>query len=812
MRPQSLVDDLGKDLTYAARTLRNAPSFTMTALLSIALGIGASTAIFSVINAVLLRPLPYENPDWLILADAPVSNAYFFDLRDGTRAAFDDLAAIMVFRAVVPREDGTAERIGKGLITTNFFHLLGAPMAVGRDFSEADGVPKGAPPSPFPPPEGSVAILSYEYFQRRYGGDPNVIGRTLLGTGGTGPQIVGVLKPGFTLFVPASITTQPSVDVWIANDRGYDEQNRGELMLHVIGRLNPTVTLDQAQSQVDRVAATWGPDRMLVHLDLWRKELVDEVRPALLALMAAVTFLFLVACANTGNLLLVRMSLRQRELAVRAALGARMGRLIRQMLTEALVLSGIGTLLGLGLAWVGIRVLVRLAPSNLPRLDSTSIDWRVLLFSASCGILGATILGMLPSSGFARSDLMQILRSAGRSGYLGTSSFIRSAVVIAEVAMAFVLLVGSGLMFRSFVELLHVNPGYDPHGLLTFLTVGDVKDVAPERRLAFLRELEDRLRAIPGVESVGGATGLPLHAVGPPDGVPWSAEQVPADPLRRVDIGTILPGYFETLHSRMLEGRTFTEADNTSGQKLAVIDQSLAEKVFPHQSALDRLVCVYIPDPTWLRVIGVVEHQRLHTLADRGREQIFVTDGFWGIGISRHWALRTAGEPERYAAIVRSTIAKFAPGRLAITDMQTMDTTMNREQAGTRFDLLLIGLFATIAGLLAAIGLYGVVASAVRQRTSEIGLRIALGAEPSGVVKLVIVQGLTLGAIGIGIGLVASAGLTRIMTSMLVGIQPTDPATYAVMSALFFLVTAMACWVPARRVGSIDPMVALREE
>src|SRR5580704_2463116 len=374
MRPQNLVDDLGKDLAYAARTLRNAPSFTITALLTIALGIGASTAIFSVINAVLLRPLPYENPDRLILADAPVSNAYFFDLRDGTRAAFDDLAAVMVFRAVVPREDGTAERIGKGLITTNFFHMLGAPIMVGRDFTEADGVPKGALPSPFPPSEGSVAILSYEYFQRRYGGDANVIGRTLRGTGGTGPQIVGVLKPSFKMFVPASISTQPGVDVWIPNDRGYDEQNRSELMLHVIGRLKSTVTVDQAQAQVDLVVATWGPDRMQVHLDLWQKELVEEARPALLALMAAVTLLFFVACANTGTLLLVRTSLRQRELAVRAALGARMGRLTRQMFTEALLLSGLGTLLGVGFAWLGVRVLVRLAPSNFPRLDSTSID------------------------------------------------------------------------------------------------------------------------------------------------------------------------------------------------------------------------------------------------------------------------------------------------------------------------------------------------------------------------------------------------------------------------------------------------------
>jgi predicted permease len=812
MRAMNLIDDLVKDIAYAVRTLGNVPTFTAAVVLTIALGIGAGTAIFSVVNAVLLRPLPYQNPERLVLGDDPVSNAYFFDLRDGTGAAFDDLAAIMVFRAIVPREDGTAERIGKGFITTNFFHMLGAQIVFGRDFTEADGIPNGPPPPPFPPSEGSVAILSYEYFQRRYGADPDVIGRKLLGTGGTGPQIVGVLRPGFMLFLPDSVGSQPNVDVWIANDRGYDEQNRAELMLNVIGHLKPTVTLAQAQSQVDRVTATWGPDRMRVHLDLWRKALVDEVRPALLALMAAVMLLFLVACANTGNLLLVRTSLRERELAIRTALGARIGRLTRQMLTEAVLLSGLGTLLGVALAWLGIRGLVRLAPSNLPRLDSTSIDWCVLLFSASCGILGSIILGMLPSLCVARSNVMQILRSAGRIGHLGAGRFVRSAVVIAEVALAFVLLIASGLMFRSFVELLHVSPGYDPHGLLTFLTVGDAKNVEPGRRLAFLHELEDRLRSIPGVRSVGGATGLPLHVVGPPDGIPWSAERIPAGPERRVDIETVLPGYFETLHARILQGRTFTEADNANGQKVAVIDQSLAERVFPNQSALDQRICVYIPDPTWLTVIGVVEHERLHSLADRGREQIFVTDGFWGIGISRHWALRTEGNPEKYVTIVRSEIAKFAPGRLAITEMQTMDTTVNQQQAGTRFDLLLLGLFAMVAAMLATVGLYGIVSSAVRQRTAEIGLRIALGAERGGVVRLVIGQGLTLSAAGIGIGLVASAGLTRVMGSMLVGIKPTDPATYVLMSGLFFLVTAMACWVPARRAGGIDPMVALREE
>jgi hypothetical protein len=336
---------------------------------------------------------------------------------------------------------------------------------------------------------------------------------------------------------------------------------------------------------------------------------------------------------------------------------------------------------------------------------------------------------------------MQILRGTRWSARWGTRGYLRPAVVIAEVATAFVLLVGAGLMFRSFIELLHVDPGYDPHGVLTFLTVGDAKDVEPERRLAFLRELEDRLRSIPGVRSVGGATGLPLHAVGPPDGIQWSSEQVPAGPERRADIETVLPGYFETLQSRILQGRAFTEADNTGAQKVAVIDQSLAEKVFPNQSALDRRICVYIPDPTWLRVIGVVEHQRLHTLADLGREQIFVTDGFFGIGISRHWALRTSGDPEQYVALVRSEIAKFAPGRLAITDMQTMDTTVRREQTGTRFDLLLIALFALTAALLSAVGLYGVVSSAVRQRTAEIGLLIALGAGQGNAVRLVINKG-----------------------------------------------------------------------
>jgi len=812
MRHTNVLRDFLQDLAYTARILKNAPTYSVIVILTIALGTGATTAIFSVVNAVLLRPLPHKNSNRLVLSDYPISNADFFDLRDGSKSAFDDLAALMVFRAIAPHEDGSAERIGKGQVTTNFFRMLGAHVVVGRDFNEPDGVSNGPPPPPFPPAEGSVAILSYDYFQRRYGADRNIIGRRLLANTGSGPEIVGVLSPDFKVVLPTDVTSERSVDVWIPNDRGYDEEHRGDLMLYVVGRLKPEITVTQAQSQVDRITEMWGHDGPKVRFFSWRKLLVNEVRPALLTLMAAVVLLFLVACANTGNLMLVRTFSREREFAIRTALGARRGRLTRQMLTEALLLCSLGTFLGIVLASVGIHTLIEAAPSNLPRMDSTSVDWRVILFSGFCGIFGSALVGMLPSSYFARSRLMQTLRSSGRSRQLSATGFVRSGVVIAEIAVAFVLLLGSGLMFRSFVQLLHVSPGYDPQGLLTFLTIGNAKDVPDEQRISFLRNLEDRLRSIPGVQSVGGATGLPLHVVGPPDGIQWSAEQIPADPNRRVDLETVLPGYFEALHSRVLEGRTFSEADNANGQGLAVIDQSLARNAFPNQSAVDRRICVYIPDPTWLRIIGVVEHQRLHTLAHTGPEQIFVTDGFSGIGISRQWALRTAGDPEKYASLVRSEIAKFAPGRLAITEMQTMNATTKSEQTGTRFSAVLIGLFAVVAAFLSVVGLYGVVSSTVRQRTAEIGLRIAFGAEPSSVVRLMIGQGLILGTIGIGIGLLASFWLTSFMSSMLVGIHPTDSTTYTLVSASFLLVSVIACWVPARRAGVINPLAALHED
>ncbi|HLJ48317.1 MAG TPA: ABC transporter permease [Bryobacteraceae bacterium] len=787
--------DLRQDLAYAARMLRKAPAFAATAVVTIALGIAASTAIFSVTDAILLRPLPYKNPGRLVLASDFFSNARFFDLRNATSGVFEDTSSIMVFRAIVPREDGTAERINKGLVSTSFLSMLGAHVVFGRDFTDADGKPHGVTPPPFPPPEGSVAILSYEYFQRRYGADRSVLGRHMMGANGTGPEIVGVVEPGFKLILP----DRPNPEVWIANDRGYDAPNRDALMLQVVAHLRHGVTPDTA--------------RAYTRVGLWQSTLVNEVRPAILAIFGAVIFLLLIACANVANLLLVRVSLRDHEIAVRSALGARAGRLTRQLLAEAVLLCGLGTSFGVALAWIAVREILVLAPADLPRLQSASIDWRVLAFSALAGLVESAVLGLLPAWRAIRSGIMDVIRGSERSSQRPSGGLLRSAVIVGEVALSFVLLIGSGLMVRSFLELRRVNPGYDPHGLLTFLPVGDAHDFQrPQRRIGFLLALEDRLRAIPGVQSVGAATGLPLHTAGSAIGIQWGTDRIPADPFRNADLPTVLPGYFETLRSRVVEGRTFSEVDNLEQRPLAVIDQQLAAKAFPNQSAIGKRLFVRVPDPQWLEIIGVVEHQRLGSLVDPGRDQIFMSDGCWGIGISRHWALRTNGDPENLAPLVRDAIARFAPGRLAITEMQTMDTTVQQAQTATRFQLLLIAIFAAISALLAAVGLYGVLASAVRQRTPEIGVRMALGATPATIFKLVIGRGLALSSAGIVVGIVAAAVLTRAISSMLVGVKPTDPATFAAIAVLFLLIAALSSWVPAHRAAALDPITALRDE
>ncbi|MDR3701353.1 MAG: ABC transporter permease [Candidatus Sulfopaludibacter sp.] len=820
-----------RDLAYAVRTLRKSPVFFIAATGTIALGIGASTAIFSVTNAVLLQPLPYKDPDRLVLAcgdmrkrnvkDFPWSNAEFFDFRDFAKSTFEQFAAVRTGRATIPREDGTSEQVRTAAITPNFFPMMGGRIVLGRDFAESDGTPQPVPPPNQPvgaaPPRLPVAaVLSYSYFQHRYGGNPSILGRTLFAGG---PQIVGVLAPGFELLFPADADMEQSPDYWISARLSYDAAQRTNVSWRVIGRLRPGVTLGRAQAEADAASiAEQKTDTILrtadfhARLEPLQAHLVSAVRPAILALMGAVIFLLLIACANVGNLMLVRVSLRERELAVRTALGGSWLRLVRQMLVESLVLASVGTALGVALAAFGIHELRRIAPASLPRLDSIRLDPVALAFSVVAGLAAAILFGLLPALRSARSDVITVLRASGRTSNLGGARVLRNSVVVVEVALSFVLLIGSGLMFRSFLALQKIDPGFDPHRVLTFQVFAPGGPSTPQQRAASQQQLHDRLAALPGVQAATASFPFPLTGNFSP--IRWGLEPALADPSKyqAADWQVVQPGYFAAMRTPILEGREFADADNVPGRLYVMVDQVLAGKAFPHQSAVGKRILTRLitPEPQWVEIIGVTAHQRQSSLADPGREQIYFTDGFLGYGANR-WALRTAGDPARYVGQVRTEIARFNP-KMLVTDLEPMDAVVEKAQASTRFSLLLIGVFAGVAVLLAGVGLYGVLATVVRQRTAEIGVRMALGAAPGSIFSLVVGQGMRLSAAGIAAGLVAALALTRVMTTMLVGVKATDPVTYAAMASLFFAVAALACWIPAWRASALDPTAALRDE
>jgi predicted permease len=826
-----------RDLSVAARVLGKSPVFALTAMLTIALGVGASTAIFSVTNAVLLRPLPYRDPDRLVVActdmrkrnvrDFPISNANFIDLREGTKSAFEDIAGVFTFPLTLQREDGTVEQANAAIVTINIFGLLGGGIAYGRDFNDDDAVPNppappGAQQGPPPPRLPLHAILSYEYFKRRYGGDPSVLGHSMQIAGPRAPTpiIVGVLQPDFHLYFPPDAQVISAPDIWIANRLGYDAANRMGVSNRVIGRLLPGVTPEKAQAESEKVTATeraqfpiLGTADYHIRVEPMRQHMVAEARPAILALMGSVIFLLLVACANVANLLLVRASLRNRELAVRAALGASRWRLMSPILAEAVWLATLGTLGGLVLAWVGIRELRALAPAELPRLDTITIDTSVLAFTALAGLAAAILFGMTPALRASRPRLMNVLRGISRNTGLGTGSVMRSVIVTAEVALSFVLLVGSGLMFRSFLDLQRIDPGFDSRNLLTFVLNGNNGATTPEANGAFIRQVEERLGSIPGVKSVGGSVPFPLAGGFNP--IRWGKEEALADPskFQAADTQVVTPGYFETMRTPLMAGRTFTEADNTTDRRLIMIDDVLAKKAFPGESAVGKRILIRLktPEPEAMEIIGVVGHVRQTSLSIPGREQVYFTDGYAGPGAVNSWALRVGGNPAQFENQVRATMKEVSP-RLLVSDLQPVDELVSKAQAQTTFSLLLIGVFSVVAGVLASVGLYGVLSTAVRQRIPEIGVRMALGAGRSSIFRLIVGQGLGLSAIGVIIGIVAALLLTRLMTTMLVGVKPTDPLTFLSMVLLFLIIATAASWIPANRAAAVDPNQALREE
>jgi putative ABC transport system permease protein len=822
-----------RDLLYAARTLRRSPVFAATAILTIALGIGAGTAIFSVANAVLLQPLPYKDPNRLVFVlsdmrtrnvkDFPVSHADFLDLRTQTASVFEEVGAVNTNRATVPRADGASEQIRFASVSTNFFPMMGARLALGRAFQEADGLPQ---PAPQPNGAGAPArlpatvVLSYDYWQRRFAGSRDILNKPLPGLAQGNNIVVGVLSPGFELLFANDANIEPVPDIWIAARIPYDTANRNNVTWRVVARLRRGATVEQAQSAVNlyaaemrRINSVKNTAGFQVRVEPMQKHVVEAVRPALITLMGAVIFLLLIACANVANLLLVRASLRERELAVRTALGGSWWRLMIQMLAEALLLAICGGAAGLALAAFALGELRRLAPANLPRLETIAIDPAAIAFATLAALVAAAIFGTVPGWRAARPDVAQVLRGSGRTAGLGAAGWLRSGVVVAEVALCFVLLIGSGLMFRSFLELQRIQPGFDPRHLLHVQILGGRANQQPADRAAFERRLQTTLAAIPGVK--GATAGLFFPLTGGYSPIRWGTEAAAGDPGKflAADFQVVLPGYFETVGTPLLAGRTFTDADNTPGRKFVIVDQALAAKAFPAGNAVGNRILVRIntPEAEWVEIAGVVGHVRITTLAQPGREQLYITDGYLGHGAVQRWALRVEGEPAQYAAAVRSAVAQ-QDRSLVVTEVESAEEIVGRAQAPTRFQLLLIGAFAVLAALLAGVGLYGVLATVVRQRTAEIGVRMAMGAPPRAIFGLIVGQGLKLSAAGMAAGIFAAFALTRVMTSMLIGIKPTDPLTFAVMIVFFAAIATLAAWLPARRAASLDPTVALRDQ
>jgi putative ABC transport system permease protein len=827
------MDTLSKHLAVALRVLRRSPVFTVTAMLTLALGIGATTAIFSVANTVLLRTLPYPDADRLVLVwselrarslrDFPIAPGDFPDLREQA-THFEELAAVIPARQPLLNEGLEPEQVRVAGVTTNLLPMLGAKVIAGRGFVADDARPQPAPPQgagapgpaagPPPAPLPQMVVLSHGLWQRRFGGDPGIVGRRIdLGFGGS--EVVGVLAPGFELLWPPGTGVDVAPDVFTAARINFDDASRINVSLRIVGRLKPGVSAALATEQLERIAAGFReqfPIKKTADLHMYAErmhdDLVADVRPAIVTLLGAVGFVLLIACANVANLLLVRAAARERELAVRAALGGSPGKLMLPLLAEVFLLALGGALLGLLLAYGGIRLLAAVAPPDLPRLNEVGIDPMVLGFTMLVTIVAALVFGLVPSLRASRPDLADALR-AGRTPGLATGKLLRQGVVVAEVALAFVLLAGGGLMVRSFVALQNSPPGFDPSNVLTF-QAGLQSPDAPARA-AFLRQLAERLGALPEVRSVTAAYPLPLS--GETANARWGTQDAASDPAKfqQANVRAVLPGYFQAMRTRLLAGRAFTDADNQEDRTGIVIDRVLAEKAFPNQSAVGQrlLVRARTNEPELLEVIGVVEHQRHETLVEDGRETIYVTDAFLGTGAATRWAVRTAGDPAQLAPTVRRVVAEL-DARTPIAEMQPMEVLVSRAMAPTRFALVLIGVFAGVAALLACVGLYGVLATAVRQRTTELGVRLALGAPTSSIFRLVVREGLALSAIGIAVGLVAALPLTGVMRTLLVGVGATDPPTFVAVALLFLAIAAVASWVPGRRAARLDPTHALR--
>jgi putative ABC transport system permease protein len=831
-----MVGDVIRDFKYAIRSFVRRPLFTAVIVLTLALGIGSNVALFSVANAVLLRALPYDQPEELALVwtrlqatnveRSLVSGPDLGDYQTQT-TRFEGFAGAIAVPGTLTGS-GQAERIVNGYTTWNLFELLGVPAHLGRTFRKDDAItidPKQfANPNPDLPP-GKV-MLTYGLWQRRFGGDPGVIGRTIQ-LDGWGSVVVGVLPPTFRIYLPADAAMPTNVDAWGVLPTNISEFARDAPWLTVVTRLRDGVTLEQAQQEMDAVATRLREvhpfhktQNLHIRVNGLHRDVVSHARPALLALLGAVGFVLLIACANIANLLLVRATERGREIAVRAAVGSGRGRIITQMLVESAVLSWAGAVLGVLLAWQGIRLITALSPGNLPRVDRAAIDLAALLYTAGAACVAALVFGLAPALRAVAGNLADALRDRGSDTGGVRGNKLRSVLVVLEVALSLVLLIGAGLMVRSFAQIQRVDPGFDARNVVTFnAPLQFLKYLTTTKRVNFANELTERLRAIPGVEAVGGVTPLPLaggeqYSVGSYGRVGGSDDAYRAN---KADYKAVLPGYFEAMKIRQLSGRTFERLDNREeALDVAIIDRKLAKRVFGEENPLGAdLLVDHFNEKTFslerlpVRIVGVVDNVRSASLAAEGRETIYVPYVFNSF-LPLTYVVRTAADPASLIGRIRTEAAAMDPD-VPIAELSTLGSYVSNAMSQTRFLLALIGAFAVLALGLASLGLYGVISYSAKQRTREIGVRVAFGATERDVVRLILGQGLVVSLVGIGLGLAGAAALTRVVGTFLVGVSATDPITFAVVPALLLAVAIVAAFVPARRASRVDPNVALRD-
>ncbi|HJX89572.1 MAG TPA: ABC transporter permease [Pyrinomonadaceae bacterium] len=811
------MENLFKDIRYGLRGLLKHPGFAAIVIVTLGLGIGASTAIFSVVNSVVLRRLPYNNADRIVAIQelnqtgkrVQVTAANFYDWRQ-QNTVFEHLAAIKTTSANLALND-QAERIDISQTSANYFSVFAVEPELGRLFIPSDEQ-AGHPP---------IAVLSHALWQRRFGGDKSIVGRSIT-LDGKAYTVVGVVPSSFQDPFKSELWLPPLRLVPELNEQMDVTQVRGMGYLAAVALLKPGVSLDQAASEMETITSRLRQqypqtnNRRFNRVVSLQKDVIGDTSRMLWLLLGAVTFVLLIACANVANLLLASSASRHKEMAIRAALGASRWRVVRQLFTESTMLALAGGAFGFLLSFWLLSLIKKLLPLDFPRVNEIRVDWRVLAFTLTASVLTGILFGFAPALQFARSDIQDSIRETGRgtAGSLRRSRF-RQALIVSEVALSVVLLAGAGLLFRSFMRLQSVNTGFESRQVLTALVSPSGTNFRNDADYVnFYQRVIDKISAVPGVRDVGAINTLPL-AKGPTLGFRIEGRPITTpDKWPVVNYRNVTPNYFGAMGIPVVQGRAFTDRDNASGPLSLIVNQALVDQNFPGENAIGKRIGfrdANSSQPTnWFEIVGIVANARSLELREEPTPELYFSalqDPFRSMSL----VVRSTVEPESIASAVRQAVAEV-DRTVPVSNVQTMEHIVSTSITQPRFNLFLLGLFSVVALLLSAAGIYGVTAYTVVQRTHELGIRLALGAQVGDVLRMILGQGMAVIMIGVGLGLAGAFGLMRLMKSLLFGVSETDPLTYAGITLVLVVVALAACYIPARRATKVDPLEALRYE